>query len=114
LKRRIWRGKTNLERKKEELLKESSGIDVKIKSLKDKIEELDAEIVKAAEKGDYEREAQLKIEKVNLEKELKTLESQKMQEMIVTWDDVARVVSEWTGIPLSRIERGRKRKAPTS
>jgi len=102
--------KANLERKKEELLKESSGIDVKIKSLKDKIEELDAEIVKAAEKGDYEREAQLKIEKVNLEKELKTLESQKMQEMIVTWDDVARVVSEWTGIPLSRLKEEEKEK----
>ncbi len=100
--------KANLERKREELLKESSGVDLRIKSLKDRIEELDAEIVKAAEKGDYEREAQLKIEKVNLEKELKTLESQKMQEMVVTWDDVARVVSEWTGIPLSRLKEEEK------
>ena len=100
--------KANLERKKQEVLKSTGGVDLKIKSLKEKIEELDSEIIKAAEKGDYEREAQLKIEKVNLEKELKTLESKKMQEMVVTWDDVARVISEWTGIPLSRLKEEEK------
>ncbi len=100
--------KANLERRKQEMLQGSGGIDMKIKSIKEKIEELDSEILDAAEKGDYEREAQLKIEKVNLEKELKTLESQKIQEMVVTWDDIAKVVSEWTGIPLSKMKEEEK------
>ena len=67
------------------------------------MEELDQEIIKASEKGDYEKEANLKIEKVKLEKELKELESKKAQELVVTWDDVAQVVSEWTGIPVSKL-----------
>ncbi|HIC96895.1 MAG TPA: AAA family ATPase, partial [Aquificaceae bacterium] len=80
------------------------GIDMKMKELKEKIEELDREILKAAESGDYEREAQLKIEKVNVEKELKALESRRAEELVVSWDDVAQVVSEWTGIPVTRLK----------
>jgi ATP-dependent Clp protease ATP-binding subunit ClpB len=67
------------------------------------MEELDREIIKASERGDYEREANLKIEKIKLEKELKELEAKKSQELVVTEEDVAQVVSEWTGIPLSKL-----------
>ncbi len=96
--------KTQLEKEKRELMEKLGSVDVKIQEIKKKIEELDREIMKAAESGDYEREAQLKIEKVNLEKELKALESQKAQELVVGWDDVAQVVSEWTGIPVTRLK----------
>ncbi len=96
--------KTQLEKEKRELTEKLGSVDVKIQEIKKRIEELDREIMKAAESGDYEREAQLKIEKVNLEKELKALESQKAQELVVTWDDVAQVVSEWTGIPVTRLK----------
>ena len=96
--------KAQLEKEKSELTEKLGGIDLRIKELKKKIEELDREILKTAEGGDYEKEAQLKIEKVNLEKELKSLESQKAQELVVTWDDVAQVVSEWTGIPVTRLK----------
>ena len=96
--------KTQLEKEKRELMEKLGSVDVKIQEIKKKIEELDREIMKAAESGDYEKEAQLKIEKVNLEKELKALESQKAQELVVGWDDVAQVVSEWTGIPVTRLK----------
>ena len=96
--------KAQLEKEKQELMEKLGGIDMKIKDLKSRIEDLDREIIKTAEGGDYEKEAQLKIEKVNLEKELKALESQKAEELVVGWDDVAQVVSEWTGIPVTRLK----------
>lgn len=96
--------KVQLEKEKQELLQKLGSVDFKIQELKRRIEELDAEIVKASERGDYEHEANLKIEKVRLEKELKELEAKKAQELVVDWDDVAQVVSEWTGIPVSRLK----------
>ncbi|MEZ0362028.1 MAG: AAA family ATPase [Hydrogenobacter sp.] len=96
--------KVQLEKEKQELLNKLGGTDVKIQEIKKRMEDLDQEIIKASERGDYEREAQLKIEKVKLEKELKELESKKAQALVVGWDDVAQVVSEWTGIPVSKLK----------
>lgn len=96
--------KVQLEKEKQELLNKLGGTDVKIQEIKKRMEDLDQEIIKASERGDYEREAQLKIEKVKLEKELKELESKKTQALVVGWDDVAQVVSEWTGIPVSKLK----------
>ncbi len=95
--------KAQLEKEKRQLMEKLGGVDLRIQELKRRIEELDREIIKTAEGGDYEKEAQLKIEKVNLEKELKALEAQKAQELVVSWDDVAQVISEWTGIPVTRL-----------
>jgi ATP-dependent Clp protease ATP-binding subunit ClpB len=95
--------KVQLEKEKQALLSKAGGVDARIAEIKRRMEELDQEILKASEKGDYEREANLKIEKVKLEKELKELESKKAEELVVTWDDVAQVVSEWTGIPVSKL-----------
>ena len=92
-----------MEKEKQALLSKAGGVDARIAEIKRRMEELDQEIIKASEKGDYEKEANLKIEKVKLEKELKELESKKAQELVVTWDDVAQVVSEWTGIPVSKL-----------
>lgn len=95
--------KAQLEKERSKLAQELGGLEMRIQELRRRIEEKDREIMKFAEMGDYEREAQLKIEKVNLEKELKALESQKAREVVVGWDDVAQVVSEWTGIPVTRL-----------
>ena len=95
--------KAQLEKEREKRLEESGSLELKISRLKKKIEELDKEIIRTAESGDYEKEAQLKIEKVNLEKELKALENQRSEELVVGWEDVAQVVSEWTGIPVTRL-----------
>jgi ATP-dependent Clp protease ATP-binding subunit ClpB len=95
--------KAQLEKEKQELLARIGSTDIKIQEIKRRMEELDREIIKASERGDYEREANLKIEKIKLEKELKELEAKKSQELVVTEEDVAQVVSEWTGIPLSKL-----------
>ncbi len=96
--------KVQLEREKQELLSRLGGADARISDMKRRLDELEQEIVRASERGDYEREANLKIEKVKLEKELKELEAKKAQELMVGWDDVAAVVSEWTGIPVSKLK----------
>ena len=96
--------KVKLEKEREKILEKEGGLEFKIKGLKNRIENLDKEILKVSEEGDYEREAQLKIEKVNLEKELKALETQRSKELVVGWEDVAQVVSEWTGIPVTRLK----------
>jgi len=96
--------KVQLEKERQELLSRLGGTEAKISEIKKRIEELDQEIIKASERGDYEKEANLKIEKVKLEKELKELESQKAQELVVGWDDIAQVVSEWTGIPTTKLK----------
>jgi ATP-dependent Clp protease ATP-binding subunit ClpB len=95
--------KAQLEKEKQELLARIGSTDMKIQEIKRRMEELDREIIKASERGDYEREANLKIEKIKLEKELKELEAKKSQELVVAEEDVAQVVSEWTGIPLSKL-----------
>ncbi|SHK18242.1 AAA family ATPase [Thermocrinis minervae] len=100
--------KVQLEKEKQALLEKIGSADYRIQELKKRISELDQEIIRAAELGDYEREAQLKIEKVKLEKELKELENKKAKELVVTWDDVAMVVSEWTGIPVSKLKEEEK------
>ncbi len=96
--------KVQLEKEKQELLSSLGGTEARISEIKKRIEELDQEIIKASERGDYEKEANLKIEKVKLEKELKELESKKAQELVVGWDDIAQVVSEWTGIPVTKLK----------
>ncbi len=96
--------KVQLEKEKQDLLSKLGNTDLKIQELKRRMEELDSEIIKASERGDYEREANLKIEKIKLEKELKELESAKSQQLVVSSEDVAQVVSEWTGIPLSKLK----------
>lgn len=95
--------KAQLEKEKQELLARIGSTDMKIQEIRRRMEELDREIIKASESGDYEREANLKIEKIKLEKELKELEAKKSQELVVAEEDVAQVVSEWTGIPLSKL-----------
>ncbi len=96
--------KVQLEKEKQDLLSKSGGVEARISEIKRRMEELDQEILRASERGDYEREANLKIEKVKLEKELKELESKKAEELLVGWEDVAQVVSEWTGIPTTKLK----------
>ena len=96
--------KAKLEKQLKELKEKSDSEHVKLEALKKKLEELEEQIEKAAEEGDYEKEAQLKIEKAKLEKEIKELEHKIAEKTVVTEDDVAEVVSDWTGIPLSKLK----------
>jgi ATPases with chaperone activity, ATP-binding subunit len=96
--------KVNLEKQKQDIINKLDMVDMKINHLKKKLEELEQQIIKVAEKGDYEKEAALKIEMVNTEKEIKALESKRAKTLSVASDDIAQVVSDWTGIPLNKLK----------
>ncbi len=84
-------------------------------------EELEAartEMEKAQRQGDLRRVAELQYGRVpQLEKEIKELESkagankgQRLLQEEVTPDEVAEIVSRWTGVPVSRLMEGEKDK----
>ncbi|RTZ67520.1 MAG: ATP-dependent Clp protease ATP-binding subunit, partial [Aquificaceae bacterium] len=102
--------KIELEKRKNELLKKYGSVEAKINSVKEEIKKIEEEIKKAVEKGDVDKEYELKKRLIELEKELKKLEKQRANEVVVTYDDVAQVVSEWTGIPVSKLKEEEKQK----
>jgi ATP-dependent Clp protease ATP-binding subunit ClpB len=91
----------------------------KIRSLKSQIEGTRTEAERAERDGDLERAAELRYGTlVGLEKELEVenaaleeLQSeQKMLNEEVTDEDIAQVVSTWTGVPVSRLLEGEMHK----
>ncbi len=81
--------------------------------LKSEIEDLKIEIEQAERAADYARAAELKYGRLGeLEKELTTAEashensSERLLSEEVSEDDVAQVVSRWTGIPMTRLLEG--------
>ncbi|WP_457641744.1 AAA family ATPase [Persephonella sp.] len=96
--------KAKLEKELKEITSKSDSEHLKLEQLKKQLEELEKQIIEIAEKGDYEREAELKIEKAKLEKEIKKLEHKIAEKTVVSEDDVAEVISDWTGIPISRLK----------
>jgi ATP-dependent Clp protease ATP-binding subunit ClpB len=92
---------------------------VNIKSLKKQLEEHRFEIEKEESRANLQRVAELKYGKIpQLTKELKTAEKklarfQKDRPILkerVTAEDVAKVVSRWTGIPVTRLMEEEARK----
>jgi len=89
----------------------------KIRALRRQIEETKRQIEIAERQYDLNRVAELKYGKlVFLEKELKDLESQldqkgkRLLKEEVDEEDIAKVVSQWTGIPVSRLLEGEREK----
>jgi len=89
----------------------------KIRALRRQIEETKRQIEIAERQYDLNRVAELKYGKlVFLEKELKGLESQldqkgkRLLKEEVDEEDIAKVVSQWTGIPVSRLLEGEREK----
>ena len=91
----------------------------KIRELKAQIEEVRSEFDRAERDGDLERAAELRFGRlVELEKQLaeengrlEELQSElKMLKEEVTEEDIAEVVSTWTGIPVSRLMEGEMQK----
>jgi ATP-dependent Clp protease ATP-binding subunit ClpB len=91
----------------------------KIKNLKKEIESARFEIERGEAEGDLQKVAELKYGKVpQLIKELKAVEKklavfQKTRPILkeeVSEEDVARVVSKWTGIPVMRLLEGEAKK----
>ena len=78
-----------------------------LKEMKSEIDRLAAEEEQSGLERDYERAAEKKSEKIRLEEEFKTKrdvwEAEHELDEIVDEDDVAEVVAQWTGIPVSQM-----------
>jgi len=103
--------KATWEKEKEEISR--------IHKIKSEIETVKLEIEKAEREYDLNKAAELKFGKLNeLERELKNLEDTIKQRQgqrtllkeEVDEEEIARVVSQWTGIPLNKILEGEKQK----
>jgi len=101
---------------KEQWQKEKGSIQ-KMHQLKEQLEAAHKEMERAERSGDYERAAELKYGTlIELQKELKNMEGdaatkkQKMLKEEVDEEDIAEVVSHWTGVPLSRLMEGEVQK----
>ena len=91
----------------------------KIRSLKERIESLKIQEEQAIRNGDYDRAGQIRyMELPQLERELKEAEEKlgqlqgerRMLREEVTEEDIAEIVSKWTGIPVSRLLESEKEK----
>jgi ATP-dependent Clp protease ATP-binding subunit ClpC len=85
-----------------------------IKSLEQRVKQLVNEEEAASQRQDYERTAQLKVERLRLEEEYnqtksKWLKEEKLDE-VVDAEDIAQLISKWTGIPVSQMMEGEAEK----
>ena len=91
----------------------------RISDLKKKIEELKLRESEAERRGDFERVAQIRYGDLrNAEAELKKLSAvadagNRMLRQEVDEEDIARIVSKWTGIPVSKMLEGEVKKLVT-
>jgi len=81
-----------------------------VKSLEQKVKQLTNEEEAASQRQDYERVAQIKVERLRLEEEYnqakaKWLKEEKIDE-VVGEEDIAQLISKWTGIPVSQMMEG--------
>ncbi|MBX3047305.1 MAG: AAA family ATPase [Anaerolineales bacterium] len=78
-----------------------------LKSMKTEIERLQAEEEQAGVERNYERAAEKKSERLRIEGEFKakreTWESEHQLDEVVDINDIAEVVAQWTGIPVSQM-----------
>ena len=94
------------------------GLSDKYQQTKEKIEQLNFEAENAEREGNFGRVAeirygliqQLQTELETLQKQLDASPSGRLGGVSVTADDIAEVVSRWTGIPLSRMLQSEKEK----
>ncbi|MDY5798794.1 MAG: AAA family ATPase, partial [Eubacteriales bacterium] len=89
----------------------------KVQQLRERIEQVNAEIAKAENEYDLNRAAQLKYgELPKLQKELaaeEELASRREGTLLrdrVTGDEIAKIVSRWTGIPVSKLVESERKK----
>ncbi|PLV56368.1 ATP-dependent Clp protease ATP-binding subunit [Thermotoga sp. SG1] len=90
---------------------ESSYPSEEILKLEERMRELEDKINDAVVKGEYEEAARLKVELQKLKEEYEEArKSQEKIEPVVNEDVVAKIVEQWTGIPVSRIMESEKDK----
>ena len=85
-----------------------------VKSLEQRIKQLINEEEAALQRQDYERAAQLKSERLRLEEDYNRAKNEWLQEEkidgVVEEEDIAQLISKWTGIPVSQMMEGEAEK----
>ncbi len=99
-----------LRKQLEKLLAKAPKAVSRLEELKKEAEDLERRIKEAEERGDLEeferlsdRLKEVKKQIIQAQKEEKEKAGEKAEEIVVTADDVAEVVSEWTGIPVAKM-----------
>lgn len=81
-------------------LKNKALYDVKL--LEDRLDVIEEDIETATDDGDFEKIANLKTEKLKVEKDIETAENE-AKKAEITFDDIAAVIEDWTKIPVHRL-----------
>jgi ATP-dependent Clp protease ATP-binding subunit ClpC len=85
-----------------------------VKELEKRVQQLVHEEEAASQRREYERAAQLKVERLRLEEEYNRAKSEWLQEKridsVVDEEEIAELVAKWTGIPVSRMLEGEAEK----
>ncbi len=95
--------------------REKSSLD-EVKTLRKELKEVNLEIEKAQRDYDLNKAAELKygrlpeLERLFLEAESKEKEQGELLKEAVDEEEIAQIISRWTGIPLSRLMEGEKEK----
>lgn len=71
---------------------------VELEALKAELNRIREEKEEAAEKDDYERAAELKVQEIRIEAKIKDL-SVEYENVLLTEDDIAYVIEAWTKFP---------------
>lgn len=80
-----------------------------LKEIEEKIKEIEIEKEKAANEQDYEKAGNLRDQELRLRTKLESMKAKWKQEISlnkpsVSEEDIAEIVSRWTGIPLQRLQ----------
>ncbi|MBA7693280.1 ATP-dependent Clp protease ATP-binding subunit ClpC [subsurface metagenome] len=85
-----------------------------VKALEQRLKQLINEEEAASQQQDYEHAAQLKVERLRLEGEYNQAKSSWLQQEkidgVVNEEDIAQLISKWTGIPVSQMLEGEAEK----
>ncbi|RLN19518.1 chaperone protein ClpB2, chloroplastic [Panicum miliaceum] len=108
------------QRKLTEQWEHEKSVMTKIQSIKEEIDRVNVEIQQAEREYDLNRAAELKYGSLNaLQRQLQTTENEldeyqssgkSMLREEVTQDDIAEIVSRWTGIPVSKLKQSDREK----
>lgn len=86
-----------------------------LKDINERIEELEKEKEAAVKNQEFEKAAELRDKETELKKDLEEIKNNWKQEkgrndMVVQSEDVAQIVSSWTGIPVTKLEETETKK----
>jgi len=85
-----------------------------VKALEQRIKQLSNEEEAASQRGDYKQSATLKTQRLGLDKQYESAKSKWLKDKkikdVVDEEDIAELVSKWTGIPVSRMLEGETEK----